>query len=185
MPKAITEIKEASNQLARRAKLGQLDTKTLIVVLNDVVNYLAAQATPPPAPGVDTAVVPAPVVTATSSAENKVGPAETSVADAVAPKRRRRKGVTIGNQSPATPAVTVGTKVPEVVAPAPSKGAAAEPAEKSPSTTANSRTLPLNVKPGKGVTVGTKPTVNTRVTVGSAPTAPAGQVTVGGRPRKS
>ena len=179
MSKQIAEIKEASNQLARRAKMGQIDEKTLFAVVNDVVNYLAAKEA-----ALTVAQPPAPAATTSASTDNTVS--APSVADVVAPRRRGRKakGVTVGNQSPATPSLTIGNPIPETSPVEPSKGVDAPPAEKSPSTTPNTRTLPLHIKTGRGVTVGTKSPINTGVTVGSAPTAPAGLVTVGGRPRK-
>lgn len=156
MPKKISEIKESANQLARRAKLGQVDTKTLVAVVNDLVNYLAAipESTPKPAP----------VVSPDTNEEVSEGQrilsealADVEAADEQKPKRRRR-----------TKAKTVA--------------AVGAPAESDKPGT--QRTLPLTAKVGRGVTVGTPGTVNTGVTVGSAPHNPVDMVTVGGRPRK-
>ncbi len=126
MPKTIAEIKTASNDLARRVRLGQFDEKTLVGIVNDLVNNLA-------------------------------------VAEAAPPKRRRSLST-----PPTIEEAVVGTPV-------------ADPVGEKTTT----KTLPLRVKAGRGVTVGTQSTIRTGVTVGSAPAAPAGQVTVGGRVHKS
>ncbi len=177
MPKTIAEIKENVNQLARRAKLGQIDEKAIVTSLNDVVNYLAAIGTVvfegTPAPAVQ---APAPVAAPAAAP---------SVAEAATGKKPRvRRGVTVGDQAPVVPQVTVGNPIPETKQVAPSAGAAAPVPEKSPSTTPKTTSTPVNIKVGRGVTVGTKTNIKTGVTVGSAPVNPAGLVTVGGRPRK-
>jgi hypothetical protein len=147
----------------------------LTALVNSLVNHLHAKEAGSPGP-----TPSEPSTTAAPAPGPQVAP---SVADAVAPKRRGRRRVTVGNQAPAVPAVIVGNPVPVATPVEPSKGADAPVPEQSPSTTSNTRTLPLNVKLGRGVTVGTKTGINTGVTVGSAPVAPPG-VTVGGRPRK-
>jgi hypothetical protein len=150
MPKQLNEIKEASNQLARRAKLGQLDEKTLFALFNDLVNTLAAKELAANAPQLQ------------SSGDVGMGiPAESL--EAPAPKKRGRK--------------------PKVEVPAPVEEATAE-APAASDAPGSQKTIPLNLKVGRGVSVGTRSVINTGVTVGSAPVSPAGQVTVGGRPRK-
>jgi len=169
MSKSISEIKETANELAKRSKLGQTDLRALTTTVNDLVNHIHAvtadseatkSSTPAPTPNKATPVA-APATTP-------------SVADVVAPGRKRRRGVQVGDQTPAAPAVTVGTPAAN---PAPTKEVAtdAEPGV---------RIIPHRLKAGRGVTVGQQSPINTGVTVGSAPVNPAGQVTVGGRPRK-
>lgn len=107
---------------------------------------------------------------AASLAPAAPAPAVVTPAPAEAPKSGRKKAVT-NTQTPAVPEVTVGSAVPTPT-----------PVEKPKA--GGSTSTPINVKVGRGVTVGTKTTVKTGVTVGSAPVNPAGQVTVGGRIRK-
>lgn len=178
MPRKLSELKEEANALARTARLGRVDEKALVYLVNSLVNNLAATEaamleTKTPQSGQVQTPAPAPA-------------AVPSTADAVVPKKRGRprKSVTVGNQAPVVPQVTVGSPVPQVAPVEPSLGAAAPVPEQSPASSGDTRTLPLNARPGKGVTVGTQSPINKGVTVGSAPAAPAGQVTVGGRPRK-
>jgi hypothetical protein len=161
MAKLLSDIKAAANELASRAKRGQYDERGLVTVVNDLVNHLHAQANPP-------LVVPADTVAPVLSPANAVDDA--SGLALVEKPKRGRKSVT-STQTPAVPEVTVGTAVPT---PTP----VAKP--KAGVTTST----PINIKVGRGVTVGTKTTVKTGVTVGSAPVNPAGQITVGGRIRK-
>lgn len=167
MAKTISDIKAVSNDLAKRAKLGQTDLKALTGVVNDLVNHVHA------ASGVtEDTKIPAPEVKAAPKTLPAPEAAAPAIADVVAPKRGRRKGVTVGNQAPAAPKVTVGTP-------------AANPADAKPATEGTTtRTIPHRLKAGCGVTVGTPSPINNGVTVGSAPVNPAGLVTVGGRPRK-
>src|SRR5208337_748332 len=108
MPKAIADIKTASNEIAKRAKLGQYDERGLITVGNDLVNYLAAKE----APAQPQAVVPAPA--ARPVAVPAATPTDTEAADG-GKKPRGLKRVTVCNQAPVVPAVTVGTPAPEPV----------------------------------------------------------------------
>jgi len=169
MAKQLHEIKAAANEVAKRAKLGQIDERALIGVVNDLVNHLHAKEAGSP---VTTAVAPPAAQVPAPVAKPEVAP---TVSEAASAKKAVRvpKGIKVGNQAPVTPEVTVGNPVPEV------KPA---PAPKPSGTTTTS--IPHNVKVGRGVTVGTKPNIHTGVTVGSAPVNPAGLVTVGGRPRK-
>lgn len=171
MAKTLADIKTSVNQLAQRAKLGHIDGKLTILVLNDVVNYLAAQV-PTTQPVALAPETPAPIAAVTAVEEIK-------------PKTRKKRGATTDTQTPAVPAVTVGSAAPSPTAVEPSEGVNAPVAEQSPTTSGNSRTLPLNNKVGRGITVGTKSSINTGVTVGSHPANPAGNITVGGRPRKA
>ena len=148
MPKTIAEIKTASNDLARRVRLGQFDEKTLVGIVNDLVNNLA-------------------------------------VAEAAPPKRRRSfspdASLFCGQIPAAPPKRRRSFSTPPTIEEAVVGDPVADPVGEKTTT----KTLPLRVKAGRGVTVGTQSTIRTGVTVGSAPAAPAGQVTVGGRVHKS
>jgi hypothetical protein len=166
--KSLSEIKEVSNQLARRAKMGQLDEKSLFAIFNDLVNTLAAM----------------PVVDTEDSDTVPTTPSELETPGVPTTPISLSKHIKVVTDVPTSSPKRRGR---------PRKNPVEQPLEstvdESPSTTApepgSQRTIPLNIKLGRGVTIGTKGTIKTGVTVGSAPVNPAGAVTVGGRPRNS
>jgi len=85
-----------------------------------------------------------------------------------APKARKARAA----KAAATPA----TDAPAASVPDETAAPAATPAQDGSQTS-----IPTNIRVGKGVRIGSVPANPGKVTVGSAPTNPAGQVTVGGR----
>ncbi len=102
--------------------------------------------------------------------------------------------VTVAGEA-AEPGSTAAQAAPKVRKPRAAKAAAAAasatpvPSETTapvapvatPAPDSAPKTIPTNIRVGKGVRVGSVPPPHSGVTVGSAPTNPAGQVTVGGR----
>lgn len=162
MAKTIQEIKATADELQRRARLGQFDHQGLFRAFSQLVNHLHEAATQ------STTLGPKPVAPTAADVQPIVDAAKEALAEAPKPKRRGR--VRVGSAEPPTPAVTVGQQTPETVKETPEPGAGAQ------------KTIPNTAKVGRGVRVGnTGSAGGTKITVGSAPVNPVGQVTVGGR----
>lgn len=163
MAKTIQEIKATADELQRRARLGQFDHQGLFRAFSQLVNHLHEAATQP------TTLGPKPVAPTAEDIQPLVDAAKESLA-AAETKPKRRSRVKVGSAEPPTPAVTVGQQTPETVKETPEPGAGAQ------------KTIPNTAKVGRGVRVGNAGSAGgTKITVGSAPVNPVGQVTVGGR----
>jgi len=177
MPKTEAELKEAAAKLRTDAKLGRAGTVQTAILLADLVSYVTRPSTP---------LVLNTVAdnTSTSAPETQLsaapGPSARVDETTPAPKKKRRpKGVTVGDAPIEAEVKVGGDTAPPVVA-----TVGGEPAQAPVLAESANKSIPHNVKAGRGVRVGSQvDKVDTGVRVGSIPANPAGQVTVGGRPR--
>jgi hypothetical protein len=183
MPKTEAELKEAASKLRTDTKLGRAGAAQTAILLTDLVAFVTAGHTT----AFDAVLNPAAQNTTTTAPETLASAApgpQATVGEIPQPaKRRGRKGVQIGSGDSSGSAPS-GIKVGGDTAPPVAATVAGEPAKAPVLADTSNKSIPHNVKAGRGVRVGSQvDKVDTGVRVGSLPVNPAGQVTVGGRPR--